>query len=160
MHRRIWVLTLLAMTGVAACDLTDVDEVVRTQAQQYPLQATWTASLTPLPGVAGAQVSGNLTMGDYKTYYDGQIALSGGLPNTTYNWRIYLGTCDATTTTIAGGTTGAFPALVTNAAGAASATRQFPSFMSLRQVQSYNVRILTGTALATTIACGALQLTS
>lgn len=153
MRKELRVLSLLVLIGIVACDLSTEPEV-RTAANQFSLQATWRADVR---GTGGSKITGSTELRDYRAYYDGEITLNGAAPSRSYNWRIFPGTCQSSETTVVGESTLAFPPLVTNATGSARVTQLFSSHLNLQANAAYNVRVLTGTAITTTVACGELR---
>jgi hypothetical protein len=100
-------------------------------------------------------VSGTLQIQEFRAYYEASVSITNAPANDTINWRIYPGTCATPGTTVVGNSNQAFTPLVTNASGAASLSRTMAGALVGSDV--YNVRIMTGTNINTTIACGALQ---
>ena len=145
-------LRLFVLLCIAACNLDSTDVETRDTANQFPLRAEWQSSITPM---AASTVSGSAHIREYRAYYEAQMSITGGTPARTYLWRIYPGTCTNSGTTVFGGSTQAFPALVTNASGAATAAPLLAGALDSTAV--YNVRVQTGAAITTTVACGNLQ---
>ena len=144
---------LVVLAGVVGCDLATAPEV-RSSGSQYPLSAEWRVSVT---GLNGAPITGQGVFRDYRAYYEGEFSISNGAPNTNYNWRIYRGTCENSSTTIAGNSTTQYTPLATGGNGSASVQRTFSGHLTLLGHQQYNLRVLSGTAISTTVACGNLQ---
>ena len=164
--RKVSALLSLAVT-LAACDKAGPAEV-RRDANEFPLRATWTATLTP---VGTSTVAGSLAISEYGgSRLESVMSMTGGTPNASYQWRIYKGgDCSvnvaATSATAGNGlflfaTTQSYPNLVADGTGAATLERTIAG--TLDPLGAYSVRIrpsqsATGWNGLSPIACGTLR---
>jgi hypothetical protein len=121
------------------------DPVVVTDAPELQQRAAWQANLS---GIA----AGTVQIADYGPYFNLQLTLNAS-PSTSYQWRIYLGTCAAPGVQF--GPNQAYPNLLTSGSGAAQLMRTISGPLLLEG--SYNVRISTVASPVTIVACGNLQ---
>ena len=151
---------------LAACNLTEPAETrTGADAQQFPVQANWTASATP---VGTAPLRANLAIKQYLGFHMDATVQFTGVPNTTYQWRIFRGDCATTTVAVNNvaptgllvfATTQSYPDFVTDAAGAVTLNRTIAGLLdSLKQ---YSVRAKVFAAGAwnglNPVSCGNLQ---
>jgi hypothetical protein len=137
---RISALVLLA--ALAGCEENPAE--VRTDAESFPIRATWSASATP---VSPSTVRATLAVKQYMGFRVEATVTVTGAPNASYQWRIYRGDCamtTAATTAAASGlfifaTTQSYPDVTTNASGTGTATRLIAG--SLDSLTAYSVRI-------------------
>jgi hypothetical protein len=164
--RRLSLFLALVLT-LAACDKPGPAEV-RSDGEEFPLRATWSAAVTP---VGSATIQASLTINEnLGSHMQAVVNVTGGAPNATYQWRIYRGgNCSvnvaATSNTAGDGlvifaTTQSYPDLVTNASGAATMTRTIAG--SLDPLGAYSVRVRVAQSSTNwngvnPIACGNLQ---
>ena len=164
--RRLSTFLSLAVT-LAACDKAGPAEV-RTKASEFPLRATWTATMTP---VGTSTVQGSVTIKEnFGSRLEAVVNMTGGVANASYQWRIYRGgDCSvnvaANSATSGNGlflfaTTQSYPDLVADGTGAASLTRVIAG--SLDPLGAYSIRIRRSqTATAwnglSPLACGTLR---
>jgi Flp pilus assembly protein TadG len=156
----------LALLTLAACD-TGIEPSIRSEGEQFPLRATWSAAAAP---VGSAALRANLTLKEYLgQHIDATLAITGGTPNVAYQWRIFRGDCTTTTpapnnTAPTGlllfSTTQAYPDIVAVPGGTGSLTRTIVG--TLDSLTAYSVRFrvaVTSTNWNGTnpIACGNLQ---
>ena len=151
---------------LAACELSTEAET-RDAGTEFPLRANWAATIAP---VGTANVRGNLAIAEYLgSHFDATASITGGAPNTAYQWRIFRGDCATTTAAPnAQSPTGlwlyatiqAYPDLTTNATGAASINRAMAG--ALDSLTAYSVRVRIGQTATNwngtnPLACGNLQ---
>jgi hypothetical protein len=164
--RRVSALLSLAVT-LAGCDKASPAEV-RTNANEFPVRATWSAALTP---VGSSTVTGTLAITEYVgSRLETVINITGAVSNASYQWRIYRGgDCSvnvaATSATSGNGlflfaTTQSYPDLVASGTGAASLEREIAG--ALDPLGAYSVRIRrTQTSTnwngLSPVACGTLR---
>jgi hypothetical protein len=144
----LWLLVALAL----ACELNSTEPETRESANTLDLRGEWQAVLAP---IATSQVTASLQVREYRAYYDAALSMTGGLPNNTYNWRIFPGSCANPGATVFGSSVQAFVPLVTDGSGAANLTRLMAG--AFDSTAMCNIRIMTGTAVNTTVSCGELQ---
>ncbi len=159
---------LLSLTAVlAACDKPTPAEV-RSDGNEFPLRANWSAAATP---VGSGTVRASLTIKEYLgSHMEAVVSITGGAPNASYQWRIYRGgDCSvnvaATNATSNNGiflfaTIQSYPDLVADGTGAATLTRAIAG--SLDPLGAYSVRIRPTQAATnwnglTPVACGNLR---
>ena len=127
------------------------DPVTVTEPGQLEQRASWQAAIT---GVAAfANVRGTTQLADFGPYFDAQMSITSAAPSTSYQWRIFPGTCAAPGATQFGPAQ-AYPNLVTNAAGSATIARTISGPLNL--TGAYNVRVSTVATPVTIVACGNL----
>lgn len=159
-------MALLLLVTAAACD-TGMEAEVKNKAEQFPLRANWTAAAAP---VGTSSVRATLSIKEYLgSHLDATATLTGGAPNTAYQWRIFRGDCATNTAALNNtaptglllfSTIQAYTDLTTNAAGTASVTRTLVG--ALDSLTAYSVRVRVGQSATnwnglTPIACGNLQ---
>ena len=144
--RRISILLIALTACVPGNDPVTVDET-----PELEQRAAWQAAITGL--AAFPAVRGTTQLADFGPYFDAQITLTSATASTTYQWRIFPGTCAAPGATQFGPNQ-AYPNLVTNAAGAAQLSRTISGPLNL--TGAYNVRVSTVAAPVTIVACGDL----
>jgi hypothetical protein len=131
------------------------------------LRANWSATIAAL---GTAAPSGTLTIAEFLgSHFDATTSITGGRPNTAYQWRIFRGDC-ATNTAAANataptglllyGTIQAYPDLTTNATGAATISRAMAG--ALDSLTAYSVRVRLGQSATnwngtSPLSCGNLQ---
>jgi len=164
--RRVSALLSLAAI-LAGCDKAGPAEV-RRDATEFPVRATWSATLAP---VGASTVQGSLAISEYVgSRLETSINITGAVPNAPYQWRIYRGgDCSvnvaATNATSGNGlflfaTTQSYPDLVASGTGAAALAREIAG--SLDPNGAYSVRIrrsqtATGWNGLSPVACGTLR---
>lgn len=137
------------LSGLAACVPSD-DPIVVTESE-LELRATWQATLAG--AVAFPAVTGSTQIADFGPYFNTTFTLSGASAATSYQWRIFPGTCAAPGTTQFGPAQ-AYPNITTNASGAAELTRTIAGPLDL--AAAYNVRVSTVATPVRIVACGDL----
>ena len=153
--------------ALAGCDKPGPAEV-RRNANDYPLRASWSATLTP---VGTSTVQGSLAINEYVgSRIESVINMTGVTPNASYQWRIYRGgdctvNIAATNATSGNGlflfaTTQSYPDLVASGTGAATLERAIAG--ALDPLGAYSVRIrrsqtATGWNGLSPVACGTLR---
>lgn len=155
----------LGAVALAACVEGNPAEV-REDAPTFPVRASWNASAAP---VGSAALRATLAVREYLgSRLEVTLSLTGGAPNTAYQWRIVRGDCattaQATNATAPTGlwtfaTAESYPNVTTDASGAATITRAIAG--ALDSVTAYSVRVrvapTTTTWHGTTpLACGNL----
>jgi len=145
------VVPMLALLLLVGCKLAD-DPVVVNQTPALAQRAMWRGNLTGQTGFTA--VGGTAEAADYGPYFNMQIAISNAAPATSYQWRIYPGTCAAPGATQFGPVQ-AYPNLVTGANGSAQLTRTISGPLDL--TAAYNVRVSTVATPVRIVACGNLQ---
>jgi hypothetical protein len=165
MHR---VSALLALVlASAACDKPAPAEV-RADGEEFSVRANWSAAVVPT-GTATLQAS--ITITEYfGSRLEAVVNVTGGAPNTSYQWRIYrFGDCSVnvagTSNTSGNGirlfaTVESYPDLVTDATGAATLTRTIAG--TFDPLGAYSVRVRPSQSATnwnglSPIACGNLQ---
>lgn len=167
MQRLSLLLLLTGSVALAACSMDSPTEV-RSDAQEFPVTATWSAAAAP---VAPSTVAGTLTVEQHLGYrLNASITITGD-PETTYQWRIFRGDC-ATTEPAANNTspTGlllfatsqSYPDITVGSSGTGSAAPAIAG--QLDSLTAYSVRVrLSATSTnwngTNPIACGDLQRT-
>jgi hypothetical protein len=158
---------LLLVLGLAACDLsTEADS--RDSGDEFPVRANWSASVAP---VGTATVRGTLAIEEFLgSRFIANTSITGGRPNTAYQWRLFRGDC-ATTEVAANntaptglllyGTVQAYPDLTTDATGAASVNDRAMAG-ALDSLTAYSMRVRVAAASTnwngtSPVACGNLQ---
>jgi hypothetical protein len=150
-------LILLVLLGLAACDLSQEPEV-RTNGNDLEQIGAWSATVAP---VQSAALRGTLNVREFGSYSEVEVSITDGAPSTSYQWRIFRGTCAVTTPLTLHSTIQAYPDLVTNGSGQAAAQRQLGGSLSW-PTGEYSLRIRVATSLTnwngtSPIACGDLQ---
>ena len=165
--RRASSLLLLAGTVVlAGCPLDSPTEV-RSDSQEFPVTATWTATAAP---IEPATVVGALTADQHLGFRVNASFTITGDPSTTYQWRIFRGDCTinvpASITEVNGlslfATSQSYPDVTVNGSGTASVAPAIAG--ELDSLTAYSVRIRPSATSANwdgtnPIACGDLQRT-
>ncbi len=156
---------LLVLAAFTACDNYYPVEV-RSDAEQFPLRASWSASALPV-GTAPARAT--LAVKQYLGFrMDASLQFTGA-PNTSYQWRIFRGNCatsvaavnnTAPTGLVLFATLQSYPDLVANAAGTATVSTTVAG--SLDSLTAYSVRVrvaqtATGWNGTSPVSCGDLQ---
>ena len=159
---------LLLLAAVVACDNYNPVEV-RSDADQFPLRANWSASAVPV-GTAPGRAT--LAVKQYLGFrMDASLQFTGA-PNTSYQWRIFRGDCTisvaavnntAPTGLLLFATLQSYPDVLTNAAGSATVSSTVAG--SLDSLTAYSVRARvaqTATSWNGTspVSCGDLQRSS
>ena len=167
MQRLSLLLLLAASVGLAACSMDNPAEV-RSDAQEFPVTATWSAAAAP---VSPSTVSGELTIQQRLGFrMDASFTITEA-PGATYQWRIFRGDCatnePASNNTSATGlllfaTAQSYPDIVVGSTGTGSAASAIAG--SLDSLTAYSVRVrLSQTSTnwngTNPIACGDLQRT-
>jgi hypothetical protein len=162
-------LILLLSAALVACDKATPAEV-RSQAESFPLRATWNASAAP---VGTGTVSATLGVNEYLgSRMETTVTLSAGGASKSYQWRIFRGDC-ATNTPAANNTapTGlrlfatiqSYPDIVTDASGQGTATPIIAGVLD--SLTAYSVRFRVAQSATNwngtnPVACGNLQRSS
>lgn len=157
---------VLSIAVLGACNLTEPAEM-RTgeDAQQFVLQANWSASATP---VGSSTLRATLGIKQYAGFHMDATVQFTGAPNTVYQWRIMRGDCTvnvaaasntAPTGLLVFATTQSYPDFTTDASGNATLTRTIAG--SLDSLKQYSVRARVFAAGAwngtNPVSCGNLQ---
>jgi len=157
---------LVPLIALAACNLTEPAELrTGADAQQFPLQANWSASATP---IGTSSLRANLTIKQYQGFRMDATAQFTGAPNTTYQWRIFRGDCSVTTVAASNtaptgllvfATTQSYPDIVTDASGVITINRTIAGVLDSLKQYSLRARVFaTGGWNGTSpVACGNLQ---
>ncbi len=145
------IIPLLALLGLVTCNLAD-DPVVVDGPAPLAQRALWRGSLTGQPGFT--TVAGTSEAADFGPYFNMQIAVTNASPATSYQWRIYPGTCAAPGATQFGPVQ-AYPNLLTNASGSVQLARTISGPLNLDG--AYNVRVSTVATPVRVVACGDLR---
>lgn len=159
---RVTALVLFAAT--TACDANPVD--VRTNVEQFPLEAAWNAAAAP---VGASTVNGTLLIEQRAGFRMAATLTVNGAANASYQWRIFRGNC--ATTAVAPGNTSptglllfatvqSYPNVTVNAAGSGSSGPTIAG--KLDSLTAYSIRIRVAQTATnwngtSPIACGNLQ---
>ena len=155
------------IVALTACDQRSPAEV-RTNAQEFPLRANWSAAVAP---VGSGTVQASVTVNEYHGFrMEVTVNVTGGAPNARYQWRIFRGgDCSvnvaATSATAGNGlflfaTIQSYPDLVTDGTGAASLTRTIAGTLDPQRPYSIRIRpaqTATNWNGLSPVACGNLQ---
>jgi hypothetical protein len=81
------------MLALTACNDSKLTDVVVDEAQNLPVRATWLSTL----GAIGPapQAAGTLKLDEYGSYMLLETSLQGLHVDSTYQWRLFFGTCAA-----------------------------------------------------------------
>lgn len=160
-------LALLLLIGVAAACDTGTEADVREEAKPFVERASWSAAAVP---VGTGNVRATVTAKEYfGSRADVTANLTGGAPNTAYQWRIFRGDCSVTTAAVNNSsptglllvsTIQSYTDLTTNAAGQATVSRNIVAVLD--SLTAYSVRVRVGQSSTnwngtSPIACGNLQ---
>jgi len=158
---------ILLLAGVAACDSVTGAET-RNEANQYPVRANWSATAAP---IGESTVAATLQVTEYLgSRMDVSVSLTGGAPNTAYQWRIFRGDCTVNTPAPSNdsphglkllSTVQSYPDVTTDATGAGTASQNGVS-AAIDSLTAYSLRVRLGQASTNwngtnPIACGNLQ---
>ena len=152
---------------LAACD-EPIPAEVRSDGEEFPVRATWSAAVLP---IGSATVQASLSIDERSgSRLETVVNVTGGAPNTSYQWRIYRGgDCSvnvAGTSNTAGdgirlfATVESYPDLVADATGAVTLTRTIAG--TLDPLGAYSVRVRRSQSATnwnglSPLACGNLQ---
>lgn len=157
---------ILPFIALAACNLTEpAEDRTGADAQQFPVQANWTAAATP---VGTGPLRANLSIKQYLGFRMDATAQFTGAPNTTYQWRIFRGDCATTAVAINNvaptgllgfATAQSFPDFVTDAAGSATLNRTIAGLLDSLKQYSVRARVFAAGGWNGTnpVSCGNLQ---
>ncbi len=166
MQRASRLLVLAASVALAGCAMDSPTEV-RSDGEQFPVTATWSATAAP---VEPATVAGTLAAEQHLGFrVNADFTITGDV-GTTYQWRIFRGDCTInvpqSTTQLNGlvlfATAQSYPDVTVGSSGTASVAPAIAG--ALDSLTSYSVRVrksVTSTNWNGTnpIACGDLQRT-
>ena len=166
MHTPRILLLLGAVTALAACDKATPAEV-REEGESFPVTATWNATAAP---VGTNTVGATLTVKQHLGFrMEATVALTGGVANRGYQWRIFRGDCATTAVAAANtsptglllfSTTQAYPDIVADASGRGTATPVIAGDLDPQTAYSVRFRVTqsaTNWNGTSPIACGNLQ---
>ena len=157
---------LLLLVMVVACDGSSPAEV-RTEANQFPLRASWSAAVAP---VSAGTIMATIAIDEYLgSRLETTVNLTGAPASAVYQWRIFRGDCSTNTAaasnTAATGlllfaTVQSYPDLTASASGTATLMRTIVG--ALDSLTAYSVRMrpaqtATNWNGTNPIACGNLQ---
>ena len=150
------------LLALAACQDESLTDYIVTDGADLPVKATWSSTLAPL-GTAAPQAAGTLQLREYGSFMQLELAAQGLLRDSTYQWRLFFGTCAARISNH-GPNSGnpAYRPFTANASGAG--TSEATVMSRLKADSTYSLRIFiprtTPTTDTTFYACGNLQLQS
>lgn len=161
-------LVLSSIAGIAACSGSN-PAAVRDDATSFPIVAHWTATSAP---IAPATVTGTLTIDQRLGFHsDVTFSVTGGPPNTRFQWRIFKGDCTvnvaalnntAPTGLVLFATTQSYPDAVLDSTGNVTVKPEIAGWLD--SLTAYSVRIRpTATSTFTGVnpaACGTLRYTA
>ncbi len=166
MQRACGLLLLAASVALAGCAMDSPTEV-RSDGEQFPVTATWSATAAP---IEPATVAGALAAEQHLGFRVNASFTITGDPETTYQWRIFRGDCSVNvpqSTSEPDGlmlfaTSQSYPDVTVGSSGTASVAPAIAG--ELDSLTAYSVRIrksVTSTTWNGTnpIACGDLQRT-
>lgn len=167
MQRLPFLLLLATAVGAAACAGDTPAEVIN-KAPEFPVTATWNAAATP---VGTSTVSGALTIQQHLgSRMDASFSITGAPSSTTYQWRIFSGTCADSvpvSDTVPSGiklfaTVQSYPDITVDASGTGSAAPTIAGYLD--SLTAYSVRVRpsqksTNWDGTKPIACGDMQRT-
>jgi hypothetical protein len=146
----------LALALTACKDDTLTDYVV-SEAQKLPVKASWAAAL----GTIGptAQAGGTLELDEYGSYMLLEVAVQGLHADSTYQWRLFFGTCsDRIASFGPNASPPAYRPFTADASGAATSEATVAG--RLKTDSTYSARVFiprTNPTDTTFYACGNLQ---
>jgi hypothetical protein len=149
------------LLALAACTDEALTDYVVTDGADLPVKATWNATLSaigPRP-----QAAGTLKLDEYGSYMLLALTEQGLHPDSTYQWRLYFGTCAARI--VAHGPNASPPAYRPFTADASGAGSSEATVMSRLKADSlYSIRVFIPRTISQTqpldttwYSCGNLQ---
>lgn len=160
------IFALLLPLGLGACEVSTEPEI-RNKAPEFAHRADWVASAAP---VGTATVRAEVGVKQFSgSRMDVAAALTGGVPGTTYQWRIFRGDCSVTTAApnsasptglLLFATVQSYPNIVADGAGAGSVARNIAGALDDQTAYSVRFRVAQTSSNwngTNPIACGNLQ---